>query len=90
MTVQGVTLSQIHPVLDGKNQPILEPTAFDINTSIQALLVKAIAIHGLRLYIYADEDLPDRQAPTASTPPNATPIRSRWIITSVSNASSSA
>ena len=35
VTVQGVTLSQIHPVLDAKNRPILEPTCFDVNASIQ-------------------------------------------------------
>jgi len=35
----------------------LEPSAFDINTSIQRCLVKAIALHGLGLYIYAGEDL---------------------------------
>ena len=58
VTVQGVTLSQIHPVLDSRNRPILAPTAFDINTSIQRCLVKAIALHGLGLYIYAGEDLP--------------------------------
>ncbi|MBU6257873.1 MAG: DUF1071 domain-containing protein [Burkholderiales bacterium] len=58
VTVQGVTLSQIHPVLDGRNRPIAAPTAFDINTSIQRCLVKAIALHGLGLYIYAGEDLP--------------------------------
>lgn len=54
-----MTLSQIHPVLDGKNRPLAEPTAFDINTSIQRCLVKAIALHGLGLYIYAGEDLPN-------------------------------
>lgn len=58
VTVQGVTLSQIHPVLDGRNRPIIAPTVFDINTSIQRCLVKAIALHGLGLYIYAGEDLP--------------------------------
>lgn len=58
VTVQGVTLSQIHPVLDGRNRPLLSPTAFDINTSIQRCLVKAIALHGLGLYVYAGEDLP--------------------------------
>ncbi|RDE49549.1 MAG: DUF1071 domain-containing protein [Candidatus Accumulibacter meliphilus] len=41
VTVEGVTLSQIHPVLDNKNRPILTPTPFDINTSIQRCLVKA-------------------------------------------------
>jgi hypothetical protein len=54
-----VELSQIHPVLDNRNKPIPIPTAFDINTSIQRALVKAIALHGLGLYIYAGEDLPD-------------------------------
>ena len=65
VTVQGVTLNQIHPVLDGRNRPILAPTAFDINTSIQRCLVKAIALHGLGLYIYAGEDLPQAQGQAA-------------------------
>ena len=81
VTVQGVTLSQIHPVLDGKNQPIHEPTAFDINTSIQRCLVKAIALHGLGLYIYAGEDLPEGQAPAEPTLPKATPMRAQRTIT---------
>ncbi len=65
--VDGVTLSQIHPVLDSRNRPILEPNAFDINTSIQRCLVKAIALHGLGLYIYAGEDLPEGVEPTRIT-----------------------
>lgn len=70
VTVQGVRLSQIHPVLDGRNRPIQAPTAFDINTSLQRCLVKAIALHGLGLYIYAGEDLPQAVTPEdfASTP----------------------
>lgn len=78
VTVQGITLSQIHPVLDAKNRPIAEPTAFDINTSIQRCLVKAIALHGLGLYIYAGEDLPDGETPTAA---QVTPIRQERAIT---------
>lgn len=58
VTVQGITLSQIHPVLNNQNKPIPQPNAFDINTSIQRCLVKAIALHGLGLYVYAGEDLP--------------------------------
>lgn len=82
VTVQGVTLSQIHPVLDAKNRPILEPTCFDVNASIQRALVKAIALHGLGLYIYAGEDLPEVEkepeaprpkAPVATLPSGATP-----------------
>ena len=66
VTVQGVTLSQIHPVLDGRNRPLLAPSAFDINTSIQRCLVKAIALHGLGLYVYAGEDLPQPVAEAAN------------------------
>lgn len=60
VTVNGVTLSQIHPVLDNNNRTIASPNAFQINTSIQRCLVKAIALHGLGLYIYAGEDLPEQ------------------------------
>ncbi|PEI98401.1 Sak single strand annealing protein [Bacillus toyonensis] len=59
VTVQGLPLSQIHPILNNQNKPIDEPNSFDINTSIQRCLVKAIALHGLGLYIYAGEDLPE-------------------------------
>mgnify|MGYP003134161740 CR=1 FL=1 len=50
--------TQIHPVLNHMNKTINNPTSFDINTSIQRCLAKAIALHGLGLYIYAGEDLP--------------------------------
>ena len=46
------------PVMDYKNQPIKNPNAFQVNTAMQRALVKAIALHGLGLYIYAGEDLP--------------------------------
>lgn len=46
------------PVMDYKNKAIANPTAFDVNTAMQRCLVKAIALHGLGLYIYAGEDLP--------------------------------
>lgn len=73
VTVQGITLSQIHPVLDGRNRPLLSPSAFDINTSIQRALVKAIALHGLGLYIYAGEDLPQTSSPEAANDESAGP-----------------
>ena len=67
--VNDVKLSQIHPVLDNYNKPIAEPNAVDINTSIQRCLVKAIALHGLGLSIYAGEDLPPG-SPKAPKKPN--------------------
>jgi len=66
VSVQGITLSQIHPVLDSRNEPLLEPSAFDINTSIQRCLVKAIALHGLGLKVYAGEDLPQGESKGAT------------------------
>lgn len=65
--VQGLPLSQIHPILNNQNKPIAEPNSFDINTSIQRCLVKAIALHGLGLYIYAGEDLPEIQEDPVSS-----------------------
>ena len=58
VTVDGVPATQIHPVLDHKNKTVAQPDAFQINTSIQRCLVKAIALHGLGLHLYAGEDLP--------------------------------
>jgi len=80
VTVQGVTLSQIHPVLDAKNRPIEAPTPFDVNTSLQRALVKAIALHGLGLYIYAGEDLPNGEE-HRKPQPKVTPIQSQRTIT---------
>lgn len=46
------------PVMDNRNKAIANPDAFAVNTAMQRCLVKAIALHGLGLYIYAGEDLP--------------------------------
>ena len=58
VTVNSVKRTQIHPVLDQRLQPISTPSTFQINTSIQRCLVKAIALHGLGLNLYAGEDVP--------------------------------
>ncbi|MES2188752.1 MAG: DUF1071 domain-containing protein [Pseudomonadota bacterium] len=69
VTVDGVTLSQVHPVLNGQNRPIQNPTAFEINTSIQRALVKAISLHGLGLSVYAGEDLATLDQPVVKDKP---------------------
>ena len=69
VTCNGVTLSQIHPVLEGRNRPLLAPSAFDINSSLQRCLVKASALHGLGRYIYAGEDLPQPVSSDAANDP---------------------
>ena len=59
VTACGKTMRGFLPVMDNRNKAISNPNAFDINKAYQRCLVKAIALHGLGLYIYAGEDLPD-------------------------------
>jgi hypothetical protein len=47
------------PVLDFKNQAIKNPSAMQLNTAMQRCLAKAISLHGIGLYIYQGEDLPE-------------------------------
>jgi hypothetical protein len=62
----GVTINEMEcieylPVMDFKNKSIQISaiTSMDVNKAIQRALTKAIARHGLGLYIYAGEDLPE-------------------------------
>jgi len=47
------------PVMDYKNKAIVNPDAFAVNTAIMRCMTKALSLHGLGLYIYAGEDLPE-------------------------------
>lgn len=67
VTVNGIEHIEYLPVMDYKNKsiPFDSVTSFDVNKAIQRSLTKACARHGLGLYIYAGEDLPeDEQADT--------------------------
>jgi len=66
--VNGVKRSKLHPILDNHNRPIESPSSFEVNTSLARCLVKTIALHGLGLYIYAGEDLPNGEESKVSTP----------------------
>lgn len=61
VTIQGQEHIEYLPVMDFKNRsiPLDSVTSFDVNKAIQRSLTKALARHGLGLYIYAGEDLPD-------------------------------
>lgn len=61
------------PVMDYKNKsiPLANITSFDVNKTIQRSLTKAVARHGLGLYIYAGEDLPEDDTTTPETKPEA-------------------
>lgn len=62
----GTKLEHIEylPVMDFKNNsiPAERVTSFDVNKAIQRSLTKAVARHGLGLYIYAGEDLPEEES----------------------------
>jgi hypothetical protein len=53
------------PVMDHRNKAIPNPDAFQVNTSIMRCMTKGLSLHGLGLYIYAGEDLPEADASTA-------------------------
>ena len=61
VTVEDLEHIEYLPVMDYKNKSISadQVTSFDVNKAIQRSLTKALARHGLGLYIYAGEDLPE-------------------------------
>lgn len=61
VTIGGMEHIEYLPVMDPRNQsiPLEKVTSMDVNKAIQRGITKAIARHGLGLYIYAGEDLPD-------------------------------
>jgi len=63
--INGLGHIEYLPVMDNYNRsiPLDKITSFNVNTSIQRALTKAIARHGLGLYIYAGEDLPEVDKP---------------------------
>ena len=67
VTAFGKSMTAQLPVMDYKNKAIPNPDAFAVNTAMQRCLAKAIALHGLGLYIYAGEDLPLSEAEAVAT-----------------------
>ena len=69
VTVNGIEHIEYLPVMDFRNAsiPVEKVTSFDVNKAIQRSLTKAVARHGLGLYVYAGEDLPEEEK--ANEPP---------------------
>ena len=67
VTINGLEHIEELPVMDFRNKSILleNMTSFDVNKTIQRSLTKALARHGLGLYIYAGEDLPEEKRTTS-------------------------
>lgn len=75
VTVNGIEHIEYLPVMDYRNAsiPKAKVTSFDVNKAIQRSLTKACARHGLGLYIYAGEDLPESED-EAKARANAAPV----------------
>ena len=73
VTIDGLEHIEYLPVMDNRNRsiPAEQVTSFDVNKAIQRSLTKAAARHGLGLYIYAGEDLPEEDAKQAKEAANA-------------------
>lgn len=73
VTIDGISHMMWLAVMDNNNRAIKNPDARAVNDARMRCLVKAIAMHGLGLYIYAGEDLPEvaaqQPAPKKSPPP---------------------
>ena len=61
VTIEGLEHIEYLPIMDYRNKsiPVENITSFDVNKTIQRSLTKALARHGLGLYLYAGEDLPE-------------------------------
>jgi len=68
ITIDGLEHISYLPIMDFRNASIPSDiiNMMDVNKAIQRCTVKAIALHGLGLYIYAGEDLPEEQKPIIS------------------------
>lgn len=71
VTVEGIENIEYLPVMDNMNNaiPVEKITSTDVNKTIQRSLTKAVARHGLGLYIYAGEDLPEVEREEFKTKP---------------------
>ena len=67
-TMFGKPMTCQLPVMDYRNKAIPTPDAFAVNTAIMRCMTKALSLHGLGLYIYAGEDLPEEGRSVVITP----------------------
>ena len=63
VTIEGVEYVEYYPIMGLRNDAIraTSVTMVDVNKSIQRAFVKCCARHGLGLYIYAGEDIPEAE-----------------------------
>ena len=74
VTINGQEHIEYLPIMDHRNRSIPADalTSYDVNKTIQRSLTKACARHGLGLYIYAGEDIPEEERVAQRSARNAT------------------
>lgn len=75
VTVNGLRRECMLPVMDHKNNALKSPDARKVSDAIMRCMTKAISMHGLGLYIYAGEDLPEGEEPPKPEKPEKLPAR---------------
>lgn len=70
VTIDDLEHIEYLPIMDTRNRsiPLDVVTSFDVNKAIQRAITKACARHGLGLYIYAGEDLPESENSPGNKP----------------------
>lgn len=74
VTIQGLEHIEYLPIMDFRNQsiPLERVTSMDMNKAIQRSLTKCIGRHGLGLYLYQGEDLPEGEEKPQQEQPQQT------------------
>ena len=78
VSIQGIEYIEYYPIMGLKNDaiPANRVTMTDVNKALQRAFVKACARHGLGLYIYAGEDLPEAEKNAPVVVSDATDFKS--------------
>ena len=62
VTMFGKPMTCQLPVMNHLNKAIENPDAFAVNTAIMRCMTKGLALHGLGMYIYSGDDLPEGES----------------------------
>ena len=78
VSIKGIEYIEYYPIMGLKNDaiPANRVTMTDVNKALQRAFVKACARHGLGLYIYAGEDLPEAEKNAPVVVSDATDFKS--------------
>jgi|5B_taG_2_1085324.scaffolds.fasta_scaffold00291_12 hypothetical protein len=88
VSIEGIEHIEYLPVMDFRNNSIelVKIKSTDVNKAIQRSLTKALARHGLGLYVYAGEDLPSVE----KEQPKKAPVKKETAKTETKNPSATA